>query len=119
MSLNRITVIVAECDVDFTRFLRFPCDGSTCDVDLSALTEDCGGFTAEETGMAPEMDSSRMAVTYVCVPNSEDLGKLGELVSMPLNSAGNPTRDTSDKWPTGVRRPKLDFNPNYDTTIGW
>lgn len=109
----------ADCDVDFTRFLRFPCDGSTCDVDLSALTEDCGGFTSEEAGMAPEMESSRLATSYVCVPNSEDLGKLGELVSMPLNSAGNPTRETGEKWSTGVRRAKLDFNPSYNTTLEW
>jgi hypothetical protein len=108
-----------DCDFDFTRFLRFPCDHSTCDIDMTEVTLGCGGLTSQEYALAQDMETSRLSITYICVPNGQNLGRLGELISMPFNAGGDPTRLVGGNWPTGVRRPQLDFNPSYSTTLTW
>lgn len=111
--------MVAECDYDFTRLLRFPCDNSTCEVDMTGPTLDCGGLTSEDYALAPNLESSRLSISYTCIPNGENIGKLGELNKWP-QAGGDFASDLPDnKWSTGVRRAKKDFRPSYESKVNW
>lgn len=109
-----------DCNFDFTRLLRFPCNGSRCDLDLTEVTTDCGGWTAGEYTLAPLMPSTQLAIAYTCIPNTKDIGRLGELIDMPFNKPGTLTfDDPSATWPGGIRRPKRRFDPSYRQTLEW
>jgi hypothetical protein len=107
-----------SCQIDFTRYLRFPCNGARCSRDLKNLTVDCDGMTTDEYALATAMDDTVMHTSYFCIPNNVNLSTIGELITFPLN-IGSPAFDEGGTWSTGIQRPRKGFSPSYDTNLEW